>query len=76
MAVRANTRPTQQLGVSHDRDRLGITMCSRDSEALVSPQDPTGFFLLVGGRVRQDCDLAPVKEPLSDAVVLLCLAQE
>ena len=33
-----------------------------------------GFFLLVGGRVRQNCDLAPVKESLPDAVVLLCLA--
>jgi hypothetical protein len=38
------------------------------------PKDLPGFFSLAGGRVRQDCDLAPVEEPLSDAVVLLCLA--
>ena len=39
------------------------------------PEDPPGFFLLAGGRMRQYCDLAPVKEPLPDAVVLLRLAQ-
>jgi len=74
-----------QVGASHGRGRLCAAFPCECPQAQVHhvfpgfrgaslPEDLLGFFLLSGGRVRQDCDLAPVKEPLSDAVVLLCLA--
>lgn len=75
----------RQAGARHGRGRLCAVFPCECPQAQVHhvfpgfrgagfPEDLPGFFLLAGGRVRQDCDLAPVKEPLSDAVVLLCLA--